>query len=121
MRCGVRGRRGTGCGYLLTGRKPRRGAGVERTQPLVERRPAARHAMKLLVTVDGKPGDLQFERSGTGCRFSYHRDGVESGELEASVVACEPGIFSILLGGRSYEAKVVAGPSGYYVDLRGHR
>lgn len=77
--------------------------------------------MRLLVTVDGRAGDLQLERNGAECRFTYQREGFEAGEREASVLECEPGIFSILLGGRSYEAKVVPGPNGYYVDLRGHR
>ncbi len=77
--------------------------------------------MKLVVTVDGRPGDLQLERAGTECRFAYHREDMDQGEREASVLECEPGIYSILLDGRSYEAKVVPGPNGYYVDLLGHR
>jgi biotin carboxyl carrier protein len=33
----------------------------------------------------------------------------------------EPGIYSVLVGNRSYEVKIVPGGEGYYVDLDGHR
>lgn len=77
--------------------------------------------MKLLVTVDGRQGELEFEREGDVCRFSYRRDGTEAVVHVASLIEAEPGIFSVLLNGRSYEPKVVPGGPGYYVDLAGHR
>lgn len=77
--------------------------------------------MRLLVTVDGRPGELQYERSGENCRFAYRRDGLDATSCEASMIECEPGIFSVLLNGRSYEVKVVPGDGVFHVDLEGHR
>lgn len=77
--------------------------------------------MKFLVEVDGRGGELAFERSDGVCRFRYSSERSDGGEREASVVEAEPGIYSILLDGKSYEARVVTGADGYYVDLAGHR
>ena len=77
--------------------------------------------MRLLVKIDGKVGELQFEREGDACRFDFQSSDASSASGTASIFEVEPGIFSVLVGGRSYEAKVVAGGDGYYVDLGGHR
>jgi biotin carboxyl carrier protein len=77
--------------------------------------------MKVLVTVDGRPGELVFERGGKTTRFQYFPERGEAVDREASVIEVEPGIFSLLLNGRSIEVKVVDGPDGYYVDLAGRR
>jgi biotin carboxyl carrier protein len=77
--------------------------------------------MKLLVTVDGKAGELQFKRDGSMYQLNLRLDGVENVSGAASLLEVEPGIFSVLVGGRSYEAKVVPAANGYHVDLRGHR
>ncbi len=76
--------------------------------------------MRRFVSVDGREGQLRLEANGESCRFAYTRDGAEL-EQQASIVECEPGIFSILIDGRSYEAKVVPDGEGFYVDLAGHR
>ena len=76
--------------------------------------------MKLNVDVDGRAGELELDRSGETCRFAYRSERGE-GRYEASVVQVEEGIYSILLNGASYEAKVVHGPDGLYVDIAGHR
>ena len=77
--------------------------------------------MKLLVSVDGKNGELRFERRDDVLDFDYRRDGVSATGRDASLIEVEPGIFSVLIEGRSYEAKVVSAPGGYHVDLGGHR
>jgi biotin carboxyl carrier protein len=78
--------------------------------------------MRLPVELDGRSGVLELERGGSACRFSWSGGG-ESGPLrDASVEQVEPGIYSILLDGRSYEVKVVPGPDCLYVDVDGrHR
>jgi biotin carboxyl carrier protein len=77
--------------------------------------------MKVLVSVDGRPGELVFERGGDTIRFQYRSGRGEAVVREASVLEVEPGIFSVLLNGRSIEVKVVDSPDGYYVDLAGQR
>jgi acetyl/propionyl-CoA carboxylase alpha subunit len=75
--------------------------------------------MKLLITVDGRPGELVLDRD--RCRFTYKSERSDGQVREASVVEVESGIYSFLINGRSYEARVVTAPDGYYVDLGGHR
>lgn len=77
--------------------------------------------MKLLVNVDGRPGDLEMFREDGRYRFKYSSERGDGQSRDASVVRVEPGIYSVLLNGRSYEVRVVAGPEGYYVDLEGFR
>jgi biotin carboxyl carrier protein len=77
--------------------------------------------MKLLTWVEGRVGELSLRRDGDSCSFTYESEAGERIEREASVLEVEPGIYSILVGGRSYEVKVVAGPAGFYVDLSGER
>ena len=55
--------------------------------------------MKLDVTVDGRAGKLEIE----GSRFEYN--GLA---IEYSMVAAGPGVFSILIEGRSYQATLLA-------------
>jgi biotin carboxyl carrier protein len=77
--------------------------------------------MKLLTWVDGRAGELSLRRNGDSCSFTYESEAGERIEREASVIEVEPGIYSILAGATSYEVKVVAAPSGFYVDLSGER
>jgi biotin carboxyl carrier protein len=53
--------------------------------------------MNLSVRVDGRPLPLRLDRNGEGW--------VVNGRA-ASVIEVEPGIYSVLLGGRSFEARV---------------
>jgi biotin carboxyl carrier protein len=73
--------------------------------------------MKLLISIDGRAGELDMHEN----RFRYASEaGVV--DAEVSVVEVEPGIFSILLEGRSYEVKIAPGANGFlYVDLGGRR
>ena len=77
--------------------------------------------MKLLTCVEGRVGELSLQRDGNSCSFTYESETGERIEREASMLEVEPGIYSILVGGMSYEVKVVAGPAGFYVDLSGER
>ena len=73
--------------------------------------------MKLLISIDGRNGELDIQEN----RFRYAS---EAGivDAEASVIEVEPGTFSILLEGRSYEVKIASGPNGFlYVDVNGRR
>ena len=74
--------------------------------------------MKLRVGVDGRTGELKFERSGDDFTFSYPTS--EATRL-ASLIEVEPGIFSLLVGTRSYEVRVVPVAEGYAVELNGRR
>ena len=73
--------------------------------------------MRLLVTVAGDPGELEMHRNGDLCRFRYARGDAPAVEGEASVIEVEPGVYSVLWNGRSYEARVRDG----VVELRGRR
>lgn len=76
--------------------------------------------MKLLISIDGRAGELELEQNGRACRFHYLAETGESVQAEASVIEVEPGVFSILLEGRSYEVKVAAGANGFVqVDVGG--
>lgn len=77
--------------------------------------------MKLPLTIDNRPGELTFEHDGPEYRFTYASDRTDGELHRATLVEVEPGIYSVLLNGRSHEVKVVTGPEGYYVDLEGHR
>ena len=77
--------------------------------------------MKYLIEVDGRSGELTFDRADQTCRFRYVSERGDTDVREASVLQVEGGIYSVLLDGRSYEAKVVTGAEGLYVDLGGHR
>lgn len=73
--------------------------------------------MKLLVRMNGEAGDLRLEETqGEGWRFEYAAGGEAAGG-EASVLEVEPGIYSVLWEGRSYEAKVLWDGARGVVDV----
>jgi biotin carboxyl carrier protein len=70
--------------------------------------------MKLNVGIDGDVSPFEWSADGESVRFRL-RDGAEH---RGSLVEVEPGIYSLLLNGASYEAKVVpAGNGAVYVDI----
>lgn len=74
--------------------------------------------MKLTTLVNGVERQLELNgrpASGEPCVFSL--DGLES---NADIQTIGPGLYSILLGARSFEAKIETGESGYSVDVGGH-
>jgi biotin carboxyl carrier protein len=56
--------------------------------------------MKREVIIDGRSGRLDLDAG----HFRYEREGSEAIERDFSVVPLAPGSFSVLIGGRSYEA-----------------
>lgn len=76
--------------------------------------------MKREVIINGARAELNLDRSGDTARFVYRRDGSEI-RRTASILECEPGIYSILIDGRSYEAKVVARAQAVEVEIAGYR
>ncbi len=101
--------------------------------------------MKLRVVVDGEPIDLDLRRDGTSspayrqprCAVAHRPVPFQSvtvacpaasgwrlrrgdgTERDVSILEAEPGIYSVLLDGESYEAKLTNGQAGSFVDVRG--
>ncbi|MCX6625003.1 MAG: biotin/lipoyl-binding protein [Acidobacteria bacterium] len=70
--------------------------------------------MKLSVGIDGNISPFEWSAEGDSVRFRLG----DAASHAASLVEVEPGIYSVLLNGASYEAKVVpAGPGSVYVDI----
>jgi biotin carboxyl carrier protein len=65
--------------------------------------------MKLSIVVDGRPMELALERGGG--------DTWRANGEEASVLEVERGIYSVLFGGRSFEARVERVENGIVVDI----
>lgn len=73
--------------------------------------------MKVSVTVNGREAPLRWERDAGGLRYQFG-DGPEQ---SASLEEVEPGVYSVLVNGRSYEAKIEAGLEGVFVAVAGRR
>lgn len=73
--------------------------------------------MRLGVEIDGVAGEFEVESSGGDYRFR-----LGSGEeRRAHMIQVEPGLFSILAGGASYEARAEAGDNCVWVTIHGRR
>src|SRR5690242_12861570 len=67
--------------------------------------------------VNGKPQEIEILAPAPACRFR-----IDSGtERTADVAMPEPGLYSILLDGHSYDVQVERTPQHLIVVLRGHR
>ncbi|MFN3323016.1 MAG: biotin/lipoyl-containing protein [Bryobacteraceae bacterium] len=74
--------------------------------------------MRLDVKVGERAGQLRLVRDGSNCWFELLWDGEgEPAERTASVVEVEPGVYSVVLDGRSYEARVSPSGRGWGVDV----
>lgn len=73
--------------------------------------------MKRQLTIDGRTFDFEVSTEGDVCRFRAD-GGVEN---EASVIEVEPGIYSVLWNGRSYEVKIASNGDPMIVDVHGAR
>jgi len=73
--------------------------------------------MKRELRIDGLEHRIELRSSAPDCRFSF--DG--AGEQEAQVEMPQPGVYSILIGGRSYDAFVEEDAAGTVVSIDGHR
>jgi biotin carboxyl carrier protein len=75
--------------------------------------------MKLKIVLDGTPAELEFSRDSDELRFCFQAEGREAHVANASLVRVQPGIYSVLVEGRSFEVKIVPGPRGYFADVQG--
>jgi biotin carboxyl carrier protein len=73
--------------------------------------------MKLDLTINGADKRIDLLTHAPGVRFRFG-DGEESA---AHVETPEPGVYSILIGGRSYDARVEEAPNCLIVVIDGHR
>lgn len=73
--------------------------------------------MKVEVQIDGVVSQLELASENNSCRFRLG----DQAEMVADVQQPEPGVYSILLDGRSYEARVEAGNACWIVFIDGHR
>ena len=69
------------------------------------------------VGIDGAQTRLELERTGDEYRFRLgDRD-----ERRAQLIEVEPGVYSVLIDGRSYEAHAEPGADGAWITIRGRR
>jgi biotin carboxyl carrier protein len=73
--------------------------------------------MTFEVEIDGAPARLEIERQGDHCRFRLG----DQQERSAELAEVEPGVYSVLLDGRSYEARAEPGEDCAWITIRGHR
>lgn len=73
--------------------------------------------MKLNLAVNGVKQQIQILVPPPGCRFSLGR----GPERSADVASPGPGIYSVLLDGRSYDARVERTIGHLIVSVQGHR
>ena len=69
------------------------------------------------VAIDGASKRLEVHRDGDRCRFRLD----DQNERHARLAEVEPGIYSVLIDGRSYEAHAEPGEDCAWVALRGRR
>ena len=73
--------------------------------------------MKLSLTIDGRPDTIEILSPAPACRFQLG----DAPPRDANVEMPCPGVFSILLDGRSYDVFVEDTPAGIVVAIEGHR
>ena len=73
--------------------------------------------MKLALTIDGRPDTIEILSPAPDCRFQLG----DAAPRDANVESPEPGVYSVLLDGRSYDAFVEDTPTGLVVTIEGHR
>jgi biotin carboxyl carrier protein len=73
--------------------------------------------MKRTVSIDGREHTIEILAPAPACRFRLDGDP----ECAADVANPEPGVYSILIAGRSYEAFVEETSAGLAVSIDGHR
>jgi biotin carboxyl carrier protein len=73
--------------------------------------------MKLSLTIDGREDTIDILSPAPACRFQFG----DAPPRDANVESPGPGVYSVLLDGRSYDAFVEDTPSGLVVTIEGHR
>jgi len=72
--------------------------------------------MKLALTINGAEHAIDLLAPAPACRFQLG----DSPERSAQVEMPEPGVYSVLMDGRSYDAYVEETPNGLAVSLQGY-
>lgn len=73
--------------------------------------------MTFEVEIDGTSARLEVEREGDRYRFRLG----DQEERSAELAEVEPGVYSVLLEGRSYEARAEPGEDCAWITIRGRR
>lgn len=73
--------------------------------------------MKLSVDIDGETYILEFERQ--SARAQYRLSGSTESAGSAEIAELMPGVYSILIGSRSFEARVAAAGEDLEISLAG--
>jgi len=73
--------------------------------------------MKLILTIDGVPEPIEILDPAPRCRFRLG----DAPEVCADVEIPEPSVYSVLIDGRSYEARVEETPDALVVVIDGRR
>jgi acetyl/propionyl-CoA carboxylase alpha subunit len=73
--------------------------------------------MKLSIEIDGEQGHVEILAPAPDCRFRLD----DGAERRAGVEVPEPCVYSVLMDGRSYEARVEEGPGALVVLIDGRR
>ena len=76
----------------------------------------AKSPMKLDTSINGKPRVLELQVSGDSSQVRFAVDSVEG---TADVVEVEPGVYSILVSGRSFEVRIGDGDEVYNATVNG--
>jgi biotin carboxyl carrier protein len=73
--------------------------------------------MKLEMNIDGRAETIEILAPSPSCRFQLG----DSAPRDANVATPEPGVYSVLMDGRSYDAFVEDTVTGMVVTIEGHR
>src|ERR1035437_1967049 len=73
--------------------------------------------MKLSLTIDGPPDTIEILAHPPACRIQLG----DAPPRDANVEIPEPGVYSVLLDGRSFDAFVEDTPTGLVVTIEGYR
>ncbi len=77
--------------------------------------------MSLRVSIDGNLLEVELSRDGDACRFRLGHGPEEGPWRMASLVQVAPGVYSVLLDGKSYDVRVEPGPERSFVSVQGRR
>jgi biotin carboxyl carrier protein len=73
--------------------------------------------MKLELTINGREGSIELLAPSPSCRYRMDGGPARAADVESPV----PGIYTVLIEGRSYDAFVEATPAGLIVSIDGNR
>lgn len=75
--------------------------------------------MKRIILLGKREGTLDWNTAGESTSFQLSWPGQEAFQGEASLLEVEPGIYSVLLDGRSFEVKITPSGDAWAVDVDG--